>query len=233
MNAAAYTAVDRAEEDKALATAINGTAPAEMAGACPALNIPLVHISTDYVFFGTGHTPWAPGDTTAPINAYGPSKFAGEEGIRASGASHDILRTSWAFSALGANFVKTMLRLSGTRDQIRVVDDQIGRPTPARAIAAACLTIAQQLQDAPKKTGTYHFSGASDASWRSFVRAIFDLTGRPTRVQPIPTSAYPTQAACPLNSRLECNTTTSVFGLPRPVWQVSLTECLTELGVLT
>ena len=182
INAAAYTAVDRAEQEEPLATAINGAAPAEMALACAALNIPLVHISTDYVFPGTGHHPWAPDDTTLPANAYGRSKLAGERGIRASGCAHAILRTSWVFSAHGANFVKTMLRLSDTRDQISVVDDQIGGPTPARAIAAACLAIAGQLQDAPEKTGTYHFSGAPDASWCAFARAIFSLTGRPPSV---------------------------------------------------
>jgi len=233
INAAAYTAVDRAEQEEPLATAINGAAPAEMALACAALNIPLVHISTDYVFPGTGHHPWAPDDTTLPANAYGRSKLAGERGIRASGCAHAILRTSWVFSAHGANFVKTMLRLSDTRDQISVVDDQIGGPTPARAIAAACLAIAGQLQDAPEKTGTYHFSGAPDASWCAFARAIFSLTGRPPSVEAIPTSAYPTPAARPLNSRLDCNTTTSVFGLPRPDWHAGLKECLTELGVST
>ena len=233
INAAAYTAVDRAEEEEDLATAINGAAPAEMAMACAALNIPLVHISTDYVFPGTGHHPWAPGDTTLPSNAYGRSKWAGEQGIRASGCTHAILRTAWVFSAHGTNFVKTMLRLSDTRDQISVVDDQIGGPTPARAIAAACLAIAGQLQEAPEKTGTYHFSGAPDVSWCAFARAIFELTGRPTRVQAISTSAYPTPAARPLNSRLDCNTTTSVFGLARPDWHAELKECLTQLGVST
>lgn len=233
INAAAYTDVDCAEEEEDLATAINGAAPAEMALVCAALNIPLVHISTDYVFSGTGHRPWAPGDLALPANAYGRSKWAGEEGIRANGCTHAILRTSWVFSAHGANFVKTMLRLSDTRDQISVVDDQIGGPTPARAIAAACLVIAGQLQEAPEKTGTYHFSGAPDASWCSFARAIFCLTGRPTRVQAIPTIAYPTPAARPLNSRLDCNTTASVFGLARPDWHAGLKECLTELGVPT
>lgn len=233
INAAAYTAVDRAEGEEVLATAINGAAPAEMALACAALNIPLVHISTDYVFPGNGHHPWAPGDTTLPANAYGRSKWAGEQGIRASGCTHAILRTSWVFSAHGTNFVKTMLRLSDTRDQISVVEDQIGGPTPARAIAAACLAIAGQLQEAPEKTGTYHYSGAPDASWFSFARAIFEQAGRPTRVQAISTSAYPTPAARPLNSRLDCNTTTSVFGLPRPDWHAGLKECLTELGVST
>ena len=195
INAAAYTAVDRAEEEEDLATAINGAAPTEMALACAALHIPLVHISTDYVFSGTGHHPWAPGDMAQPANAYGRSKWAGEQGIRASGSTHAILRTSWVFSAHGANFVKTMLRLSDTRDQISVVDDQIGGPTPARAIAAACLAIAEQLQEAPEKTGTYHFSGAPVVSWCAFAHAIFAQAARPTRVQGIPTSAYPTPTA--------------------------------------
>lgn len=232
INAAAYTAVDRAEEEEALATAINGRAPSEMAEACAALNIPMVHISTDYVFPGIGQAPWTPSDATAPANAYGRSKLAGEEGIRASGVNHAILRTSWVFSAHGANFVKTMLRLSDTRDQISVVDDQIGGPTPARAIAAACLAIAQQLQDAPSKSGTYHFSGAPDVSWCAFARNIFEMSGRSTRVNGIPSSAYPTPAARPLNSRLDCNTTLSVFGLPRPNWQAGLKNCLTDLEVL-
>lgn len=233
INAAAYTAVDRAEEEEDLATTINGAAPAEMALACAALNIPLVHISTDYVFPGTGYNPWAPGDTTLPANAYGRSKLAGEQGIRASGCTHAILRTSWVFSAHGTNFVKTMLRLSDTRDQISVVDDQIGGPTPARAIAAACLAIAPQLQDAPEKSGTYHFSGAPDASWCTLARAIFVAAGRPTRVQAIPTSAFPTPAVRPMNSRLDCNTTTTVFGLARPDWRVDLKKCLTEIGIST
>jgi len=233
INAAAYTAVDRAEEEEDLATTINGAAPAEMALACAALNIPLVHISTDYVFPGTGYNPWAPGDTTLPANAYGRSKLAGEQGIRASGCTHAILRTSWVFSAHGTNFVKTMLRLSDTHDQISVVDDQIGGPTPARAIAAACLAIAPQLQDAPEKSGTYHFSGAPDASWCTLARAIFVAAGRPTRVQAIPTSAFPTPAVRPMNSRLDCNTTTTVFGLARPDWRVDLKKCLTEIGIST
>ena len=231
INAAAYTAVDRAEEEEALATTINGDAPTAMARACADLGIPLIHISTDYVFAGTGDAPWQPDDPTAPQNAYGRSKWAGEQGIRASGCTHAILRTSWVFSAHGANFVKTMLRLSDTRDQISVVDDQIGGPTPASTIAAACLAIAGQLQEAPEKTGTYHFSGAPDASWCALALAIFEQAARPIRVQAISTSTYPTPAARPLNSRIDCNTTTSVFGLARPDWHAGLKECLTQLGV--
>ena len=229
INAAAYTAVDRAEEEEALATVINGDAPAAMAGACAALNIPLVHISTDYVFAGIGTRAWAPDDKTSPKNAYGRSKLAGEQGIRAAGGTHAILRTSWVFSAHGGNFVKTMLRLSDSRDELRVVDNQIGGPTPASAIAAACLSIAQQLCDDPDKTGTFHFSGAPDVSWCEFARAIFAETGRTTRVSPIATRDYPTPAARPLNSRLNCQTTEQVFGIPCPDCRTGLAETVREL----
>jgi dTDP-4-dehydrorhamnose reductase len=231
INAAAYTAVDRAEEDEALATIINGEAPRAMARACAELGIPFVHISTDYVFAGTGDVPWRPGDVTAPQNAYGRSKLVGEIGIRDSGAVHAILRTSWVVSAHGANFVKTMLRLSETRDAFNVVADQIGGPTPARDIAAACLEIAKQLNQDPAKSGTYHFSGAPDVSWADFASAIFAQFGRHVIVTPIPTVDYPTPAQRPLNSRLECSATEQAFAIPRPDWRDGLKEILQELEV--
>ena len=168
INAAAYTAVDKAEEDEELATIINGFTPTLIARACAEMQIPLVHISTDYVFERSGEVPWKPGDATAPQNAYGRSKLAGEEGILGSGATHAILRTSWVVSAHGANLVKTMLRLSEIRDTLSVVADQIGGPTPARDIASACLMIAQHLQEDPSKSGTYHYSGAPSVSWAGF-----------------------------------------------------------------
>lgn len=233
INAAAYTAVDRAEAEEVLATAINGAAPAAMAEACAALRIPLVHISTDYVFDGGGTRPFAPNDETAPQNAYGRSKLAGEQGIRATGASHAILRTSWVFSAHGNNFVKTMLRLSESHDELRVVDYQIGGPTPARAIASACLELARQLRADPGKSGTYHFSGAPDVSWCDFARAIFAAAGRATRVQGIPTREYPTPASRPLNSRLDCTTIETTFNITRPDWRAGLADTLTELGLTT
>jgi dTDP-4-dehydrorhamnose reductase len=231
INAAAYTAMDRAEEEEALANVINGDAPAAMAGACAAQNIPLVHISTDYVFAGNGTGAWALEDKTAPQNAYGRSKLEGERGIRAAGCTHAILRTSWLFYTHGSNFVKTVLRLSESRDQLSVVDDQIGGPTPGRAIAAACLSIAQQLRDDPGKTGTYHFSGAPDVSWCEFARAIVAETGQTIRVSPIVTRDCPTPAARPLNSRLNCQTTEQVFGIPRPDWRTGLAETVRELGI--
>ena len=204
-----------------------------MAGACASLNIPFVHISTDYVFAGNCTRAWLPDDMTEPQNAYGRSKLAGEVGIRASGCTHAILRTSWVFSAHGSNFVKTMLRLSDSRDELSVVDDQIGGPTPAHEIAAACLSIAQQLCCNPAKTGTYHFSGAPDVSWCTFAREIFAQAGRSTHISPIATRDYPTPAARPLNSQLDCQTTEQVFGISRPNWRANFAEIITDLGITT
>ena len=231
INAAAYTAVDRAEDEEHLATVINGDAPTAMATACAALGIPLVHISTDYVFAGTGDAPWHPNDPTEPQNAYGRSKLAGENGIRNSGADHAILRTSWVVSAHGGNFVKTMLRLSETRDALSVVADQIGGPTPARDIAAACLEIANQLIQDPLRSGTYHFSGAPDVSWAEFAQAIFADAERDVVITPIPTTDYPTPAKRPLNSRMDCRAIEQTFAIPRPDWRNGVKEILKELEV--
>ena len=231
INAAAYTAVDRAEVEEALATVINGDAPTAMAHTTAELGIPLIHISTDYVFEGTGDTSWKPNAPTAPQNAYGRSKLAGEIGIRNSGSVHAILRTSWVVSALGANFVKTMLPLSESRDALTVVSDQIGGPTPARDIAAVCLQIAEQLIANPSKSGTYHYSGAPDVSWADFARVIFEQAGRNVAVTSIPTSDYPTPAKRPLNSRMDCGATEQVFGIPRPDWRVGLQKILQNLEV--
>ncbi|MTI02894.1 dTDP-4-dehydrorhamnose reductase [Roseibium sp. RKSG952] len=219
INAAAYTAVDKAEEEDALAHVINGEAPVAMARAAAALGCPLVHISTDYVFDGQGETPWSPIDPVNPQNAYGRSKLAGEKGIAASGATYAILRTSWVFSGHGNNFLKTMLRLSETRDALSIVDDQIGGPTPARAIAQACLAIAEQLCEDSGKSGIYHFSGAPDVSWKDFASEIFSIAGRTVDVTGIPTADYPTPATRPMNSRMDCSTTEAVFGVPRPDWR--------------
>jgi len=233
INAAAYTAVDRVEKEEALATIINGDAPTAMAQACAELDIPLIHISTDYVFGGTGDAPWQPDDPTAPQNAYGRSKLAGEIGIRNSGAVHAILRTSWVVSAHGANFVKTMLRLSDTRDALNIVADQIGGPTPARDIAAACLQMAEQLIADLSKSGTYHYSGGPDVSWADFARAIFEQAGKAVAVTPIPTTDYPTPAKRPLNSRMDCGATQQAFGIPRPDWRDELNTILQDLEVLS
>lgn len=229
INAAAYTAVDRAETEEALATSVNGTAPGAMVRACADCGIPFVHISTDYVFAGDGDRPWRPDDSTAPLGAYGRSKLAGEDAVRAAGATHAILRTSWVVSAHGNNFVKTMLRLGAERDLLTIVADQIGGPTPARDIAAACLSIARQLADDPAKTGTYHFSGAPDVSWADFARAIFAKAGLACAVADIPSSQYPTPARRPLNSRMDCSTTETAFGIARPDWRQRLGDIISDL----
>lgn len=232
INAAGYTAVDRAEEEETLATVVNGDAPTAMAKACAELDIPLVHISTDYVFAGTGEIPWGPDDRTDPQNAYGRSKLTGEIGVRESGAVYANLRTSWVVSAHGENFVKTMLRLSDTESELNVVADQIGGPTPARDIAAACLQIAEQLAKDHAKSGTYHFSGTPNVSWADFATQIFDLAGKPTKVKAVPTKYYPSPATRPLNSRMNCRLTEQVFGISSPKWREGLKMILRDLEVL-
>lgn len=229
INAAAYTAVDRAEEEEEVARTINGDAPGAMATICAKLGIPLVHISTDYVFDGSGEAPWSPTAAPAPQSAYGRTKLSGEDAVRAAGGCHAILRTSWVFSAHGSNFVKTMLGFAESWDTLNVVADQIGGPTPARAIAEACLTIAEQLAADPTKSGTYHFSGGPDVSWYNFARAIFAEAGRDVAVHQIPTSAYPTLAKRPLNSRLDCRKTEDTFGIARPNWRTALFKVVKKL----
>ncbi len=230
INAAAHTAVDRAETEEDLATTINADAPGAMARACADLGIPFVHISTDYVFAGTGAAPWRPDAPTAPLGAYGRTKLAGEKAVRAAGGPHAILRTSWVVSAHGQNFVKTMLRLGAEREHLTIVADQVGAPTPARAIAAACLSIADQLVADPAKSGTYHFAGTPDTSWAGFAREIFAQAGLSCTVVDIPTSDYPTPAQRPLNSRLDCDATTAAFGIARPDWRAGLGDILQTLA---
>lgn len=229
INAAAYTAVDQAEQDEARALLINATAPQAMAQACADLDIPFVHISTDYVFAGQGNAPASPDTPTDPQNAYGRSKRAGEVGISAIGGRFAILRTSWVFSADGANFVKTMLRLARTRTSLNIVNDQIGGPTSARAIAQACYGMADALAHDGSKSGIYHFSGAPDVSWYDFAREIFTQARCDVQITGIGTRDYPTPAVRPLNSRLDCSQTNSVFGIMRPDWRRDLHDVLQEL----
>lgn len=230
INAAAYTAVDKAETEEEQAFAVNGVAPKEMARAAAERGLPFLHISTDYVFDGTGIQAWTPDDATGPLSVYGRSKLQGEDGVRAAGGPHAILRTSWVFSAHGSNFVKTMLRLSETRDHLTVVADQAGGPTPAAAIADALFSIAAQLASKPDLSGTYHFAGAPDTSWADFAREIFAQAGRSCDVEDIPSAAYPTPAHRPMNSRLDCRSLTSTFGVERPDWRRALSDILKELG---
>ncbi len=229
INAAAYTAVDKAENEETLASCINGAAPEAMALVCAELRIPFVHISTDYVFDGADDQPFPVDAPTAPLGAYGRSKQIGEDAVRRAGGIYAILRTSWVVSAYGNNFVKTMLRLGVERDALNIVADQIGGPTAAADIAAACLQIAEQLQSMPEKSGIYHFSGTPDVSWARFAREIFDQAGIGCDITDIPSSQYPTPALRPANSRLDCSRTQQVFGIARPDWRESLKKILTEI----
>ncbi len=233
INAAAYTAVDKAEAEEDIARLVNADAPAAMARACLTLGIPLVHISTDYVFDGGGSVPWQPTDPTGPLGAYGRTKLAGELAIREVGCVHAILRTSWVFSAHGSNFVKTMLRLGQTRTELGIVEDQVGGPTPAADVAAVCLSIASALVTEPGKRGTYHFSGAPDVSWCAFAQSIFVMAGLPVTVTGIPARDYPTPAQRPANSRMDCQTLLAQFGIARPDWRGGLAKVLAEISAPT
>ena len=228
INAAAWTAVDKAETEAAAATVVNGDAPAAMARAASARGLPFLHISTDYVFDGAGDQPFTVDHPTAPLGAYGRSKLAGEVGVRAAGGQHLILRTSWVVSAHGQNFVKTMRRLGAERASLNVVADQIGGPTPAADIADCLFTLARRLCDGASG-GTYHFAGSPDTSWADFARAIMARSALGCAVSDIPTSAYPTPARRPLNSRLDCTALLRDFGMARPDWRVGLNEIITEL----
>lgn len=230
INAVAYTAVDKAEGDAEMAHIVNGSAVEALAQELCSGNVPLVHISTDYVFPGDGTRPWSPNDRTGPLGVYGASKLAGENSIRRFLFPFAILRTSWVFSAHGNNFVKTMLRLGREHDRLTIVADQIGGPTPAAAIADACLGIARRLAG-DQKGGTYHFSGAPDVSWSDFAREIFAQAGLAPEVVDIPTCEYPTPARRPLNSRLDCSTLEAEFGIKRPDWKAGLADVLKELRV--
>ena len=229
INAAAHTAVDRAESEPDLARAINAAAPAAMAAACEALGVPFVHISTDYVFDGSSDRPRVETDPTGPLGVYGATKLAGEQGIAAAGGQWAVLRTSWVFSAHGANFVKTMLRLGAEREELRVVADQHGGPTPAADIAAACLTMARAMQADASRGGIYHFSGAPDTTWAGFAREIMAQAGLACRIADIASSDYPTPARRPANSRLDCAAIGRDFGIARPDWRAGLAKVLLEL----
>lgn len=229
INAAAYTAVDRAEAEPQIARTVNADAPGAMARECAALGIPFLHISTDYVFEGAGHLPRDEDAPTGPLGVYGATKLAGEEAIAAAGGQWAVMRTSWVFSAHGTNFVRTMLRLGAERDRLTIVGDQVGGPTPAADIAAAALAILWGMQADPAKGGIYHFSGAPDVSWADFARQIFARAGMDTEVVDIPGTDYPTPARRPLNSRLDCGRIARDFGIQRPDWRMGLARVLQQL----
>jgi len=234
INAAAYTAVDRAEQEPAAAYRLNGEIPGLLAQACKDRGLAFVHISTDYVFDGSKDGAYVETDPRAPLGVYGASKAKGEEAIAAVGGDYAIVRTAWVYSAFGANFVKTMLRLAATRDELGVVGDQQGCPTWAQDVAKATLLLSQRLvKGDPAAQGLFHAAGEGDASWADFAAAIFAgsaARGGPTaRVNPITTADYPTPARRPANSRLDCERLQQVLDWRPAPWRDSLSICLDEL----
>jgi dTDP-4-dehydrorhamnose reductase len=237
VNAAAHTAVDKAESEKALAHTINAEAPGVLSAAARDVGALLVHYSTDYVFDGSGATPWREDVATGPLSVYGQTKLAGEQAITASGARHLIFRTSWVYAARGGNFAKTMLRLAQERDRLTVIDDQHGAPTGADLIAdVTAHAIRQALRD-PATQGIYHLSAAGETHWNGYARFVIDtarqlqptLTIKAQEVAPVPTSAFPTPARRPLNSRLDTTRLRDTFGLTLPDWRVGVRRMLTEI----
>lgn len=223
INAAAYTQVDLAETERALAFRVNADAPGLIAQACARATIPFVHISTDYVFNGHHTQPWREGDPTGPLNVYGQSKLAGEQAVRAVGARSAILRTSWVYDLDGRNFVTTMLRLADTHDALKIVDDQVGRPTHANVLADAALAALGQH-------GLFHVSGTGDpVSWAGFAKAVFSLAQRDVSVLPIPSSEFPTDAARPAYSVLDTSKfEREITGIPR--WEETLAQAFSQTG---
>lgn len=230
VNAAAYTAVDKAETDETLALRLNAGAPAEMAAAAAKAGIPFIHYSTDYVFDGTATRPYREDDPTSPLGAYGRTKRAGEEGVAAAGGRYAILRTSWVFSAHGSNFVKTMLRLAAERPRLRVVADQRGKPTSAAALADAALRVAGELARHPGCAGLYHVAGDEETSWADFAAAIVEAAGIAVPVDPITTAEYPTPARRPAYSTLDTAKFEKTFGLAAPSWRADLAGVVAELN---
>lgn len=239
VNAAAYTAVDRAETEASLAQTVNAEAPGRLAHWCAQAGVPLVHYSSDYVFDGSGDAPRDESAATAPLGAYGCSKRDGEDAIRAQlarpGCRHLILRTSWVYAARGSNFAKTMLRLGQTREQLRVVADQVGAPTGAELLADATAQVLPRLFAQPQLSGTYHLCASGETSWADYARFVID-TARELgqalacrEVVGIATQDYPTPARRPLNSRLDCRRFTHTFGLALPPWQQGVRRMLQEL----
>jgi dTDP-4-dehydrorhamnose reductase len=235
INAGAYTAVDRAESEPDAAFACNRDGPANLASLCARNELPLIHLSTDYVFDGSRTGAWREDDPTAPMGVYGASKLAGEQAVRERTDRYVIIRTAWVYSATGQNFVKTMLRLGDQRDELRIVADQTGCPTAAREIARAVLVVAEGLPADPAagRYGTYHYCGRGETTWYGFAEAIFALA-RPYRrttphLVPISTADYPTPARRPANSVLDCSRIEKDYAVERPLWLDSLSTVINEL----
>ena len=237
VNAAAHTAVDKAESEPALAQAVNATAPAVLAREAHALGAWLLHYSSDYVFDGSGTTPWAEGSPTGPLSVYGRTKLEGEQAIRASGCQHVILRTSWVYAARGGNFAKTMLKLARERDRLTVIDDQIGSPTGADLLADITAHVLRTALQRPEVAGTHHAVAQGETSWHGYASHVIEFArtlGQPIKVasgaiEPVPTSAFPTPAKRPNNSRMDTRRLRSTFDLALPHWQTGVERMLTEV----
>lgn len=237
VNAAAYTAVDRAESEPDLARLVNTLAPGALAQAAESVGALLVHYSSDYVFDGSGRDPWREDSVTAPLGVYGLTKRDGEHLVRASGARHLIFRTSWVYAARGSNFARTMLRLAQERERLTVVDDQWGAPTSAELIADVTAHAIRQTLREPTSAGTYHLSPVGETSWHGYARFLLDtaralkpeLEFKAQEVVPVPTSAYPTPARRPLNSRLDTALVRETFDLRLPDWRVGVRRMLVEI----
>lgn len=235
VNAAAYTAVDQAEQDEAAAFLLNAAAPGCLAEASASVAAPIIHLSTDYVFDGSKSGLYTEEDIVAPLGVYGRSKLAGEQGVSDANPKHMILRTAWVYSPFGRNFVKTMLRLAEARREVSVVDDQVGNPTAASDIARGVWKIADHILGAPQapEYGVYHMTGAGQASWAEFAEALFRCSaahsGPVADVRCIPSAEYPTPVRRPANSRLDCAKIADRFGVVLPEWQTSIETCVAEL----
>jgi dTDP-4-dehydrorhamnose reductase len=236
VNAAAHTAVDRAESEPDLARALNATSPGVLAREAAASGAWLLHYSTDYVFDGSGTTPWREDSATGPLSVYGSTKLEGEEAIRASGCRHLLLRTSWVYAARGGNFAKTMLKLARERDRLTVIDDQFGAPTGADLLADLSAHMLRTAQQRAEVSGTYHAVAGGETSWHGYARHVIEFAraaGEPIRVaagavEAVPTSAFPTPAQRPANSRMDTGRLRATFGLALPHWQVGVERMLTE-----
>jgi dTDP-4-dehydrorhamnose reductase len=232
INASAYTAVDKAESESELAFAVNEKGPTFLADACAAHNIPMIHVSTDYVFDGEKKTPYLESDPVSPLGVYGQSKAAGDDAIRNKLSSHIIIRTAWLYGTHGLNFVKTMLRLGKERETLRVVADQHGCPTYAADLASAIFTISRKVLDGSNvRWGTYHYCGQGSTTWHGFAEEIFSIANTRTslkvwQVEPVTTDDYPTPTKRPANSVLDCSRIQQNFGIQTRPWKESLTDML-------
>jgi len=237
VNAAAHTAVDKAESEPELARTINALAPAVLAEQAKLLNTLFIHYSTDYVFDGSGDTPWLESDATGPLSVYGATKREGEQLIQQSGCQHLIFRTSWVYGARGGNFAKTMLRLAQERDRMKVIDDQIGAPTGAELLSDVTAHALRAARLNPELSGLYHLVAAGETSWHGYARFVLDFAQRagvalkvsPEAIEPVPTSAFPTPACRPHNSRLNTEKLQNTFDLHLPSWQAGVERMLTEV----